>query len=484
MEKERLVVTTLLRSNVEAAKRVFLDRLTTDQQPLDKPQNLDGGPGDEYVYANVGDSGNFGIGFDCSGLCGVVLAVAVNGPGFFTGVGYYRLFSTETFPGVLQGFRQTTQADLVNGAYPIKVMIMHGGGGPDSHMACIVDGIQMESNGTYGLCTAPDEITPMSYWNDFWVWDGPITEDTPWRQPMSYPRGLDYAGGRISGADLKANGIAFVCRYLSDGGSGLPGKQLLPNEFADLVNNGIAVVFNWETTSNFMLGGYSAGVADAQTALAYVRSLPGAPSNPVVYFSCDFDEAPNQDTPIEQYLQGAANVLGGMQFVGIYGSYYICTRAQATVGVKYIWQTEAWSGSNITAAVNIMQRNGLGYQTIDGVECDINEAHTDDYGQFLPAPPAPPTPAPSTGGGAFMALTDQQQSDLFNAVMGIAALIFDTNGQLRGPNQQGWPQLGTTPSGENLTIVDALSVAEQNTDSIGAYVAAIKTGVDKLTGKA
>lgn len=273
--------------------------------------------------------------------------------------------------------------------------------------------------------------------------------------------GVDYAGGRISGAALKAAGITFVCRYLSDGGSSLPGKQLLPDEFVDLCDNGIAVVFNWETTADFMLGGYSAGVADAQQALAYVRSLPGGPRNPVVYFSCDFDEAPNQDAPVEQYLQGAASVLGGMDHVGLYGDYWICTRAKAAVGVKYLWQTEAWSGGNITSAVNIMQRNGIGYQTIDGIQCDVDEAHTDDYGQYQPPAPTPPAP----GGNPFMALTDQQQADLYNTVMAIASLVFDSNTQLRGPNQQGWPQLGQNADGQNLTVVDALAAVKKALDT-------------------
>lgn len=451
---------TLLRSNIEFAKRVFLDRLTTDAQPLLQPANIDQGPGDEYDYAGVFDPYNFGIGADCSGLSGIVLGAAINGPS----MSWSRLFSTETFPGPLPGFRQTTQADLINGNYPLKVCIMHGGGGPNSHMACQIDGWDMESNGDYGVCTMPPEITGIAsdYWNDWWVYDGPITEDTPWRQPMGYPQGLDYAGGRISGASLKAAGITFVCRYLSDGGSGLPGKQLLPDEFADLTANGIAVVFNWETTSDFMLGGYSAGVADAQQALAYVRSLPGAPQNPVIYFSCDFDEAPSQDAPVEQYLQGASTVLGGMDHVGIYGSYYICTRAQEAVGVKYIWQTEAWSGGAITSAVNIMQRNGLGYRTIDGVECDIDEAHTDDYGQFLPPPPPPPPPS---GGDAFMALTDQQQADMYNATMGIAAAVANLLAQL-GPNIWGPDSsMGKNAQGQELTVRDGLAAFKREVEA-------------------
>lgn len=414
---------TLLRSNIEFTKRVFLDRLTTDQQPLDNPQNLDGGPGDAYVYANVGDSGNFGIGFDCSGLCSVVLAIAVNGPGFFTGIGYYRLFSTETFPGVLQAFRQTTQADLVSGDYPIKVMIMHGGGGPDSHMACWIDGWNMESNGDYGLCTAADEITGMasSYWNDWWVWDGPISEDTTYRTPMTYPQGLDYAGGYISGADLAAAGISFVCRYVTSGGTELPQKQLTGSEFTDLVANGIGVVFNWEYDASAMLNGASQGTSDAQAALANVLTLPGIPAGyqPVIYFSADFDATEDNQTPINAYLQAAAAVLGGPQFVGIYGGYWPLSRALDAGVCQWAWQTEAWSGQNVDSRINLMQRNSLGYKTIDGVQADIDEAHTDNFGQFTtggtvqPTPPAPvenppAIPKPSDAATQDSELWDQE----------------------------------------------------------------------------
>jgi hypothetical protein len=384
----------LKRSNINFAIRVFLDRLATDNGGATQAAP-DLGPGNAYEYGKQYDPFNLGVGADCSGSAGIFIGAALYGP---QGMKWDRLFTTESFPGPFPGFRQVSRDDLLNNYYPIKVCIGHHGGGEDSHMHISIDGVVMESNGSSGTCTAGhgamSDTDP--YWNDWWVYDGPIIEDTAWRQPMSYSRGLDYAGGRISGASLRANGISFVCRYLTDGGPGLPGKQLLPDEFADLIANGIAVVFNWETTADRMLDGYGAGVADAQQGLAYVRSLPGAPQDPVIYFSCDFDEAPSQDQAVEDYLRGAASVLGGMDKVGIYGAYYICTRAQAAVGVKYIWQTEAWSGGNITSAANIVQRNGLGYFYVDGVQCDINEAHTDDFGQFLPgAPSAPSDPAPA-----------------------------------------------------------------------------------------
>lgn len=389
---------TLLRSNVEFAHRVFLDRLTTDAQPLLQPAHIDEGPGDEYEYAGTFDPYNFGISADCSGLCGIVLGAAINGP---DNMAWGRLFSTETFPGPLPGFRRTTQTDLINGSYPLKVCIMHGGGGPDSHMACQIDGWDMESNGDYGVCTEPPEITGIgsNYWNDWYVWDGGITEDTDWRQPMGYPQGLDYAGGYMSGADLTAAGISFVCRYVADGGVQLPQKLLAPAEFTDLVSHGIGVVFNWEAGATNALGGASQGTADAQAALSYVMGLPGIPPGyqPVIYFSVDFDATPAQQSPINAYLQAAAAVLGGPQFVGIYGGYWPLSRALDAGACKWAWQTEAWSGGNIDSRINIMQRNTLGYQTIDGIQADIDEAHTADIGAFTSSAPAP---QPTPGGGS------------------------------------------------------------------------------------
>jgi hypothetical protein len=376
----------LLRSNVEFTKRVFLDRLSTgdSSMALADPNNIDSGPGDPYVYANVGDSNNFGVGFDCSGWCSVGCAIAVNGPQFFAGTGYRRLFSTENFPGPLQGFRQVSQDDLVNNPYPLKVCIARRGGGENSHMNMQLDNIVMESNGTYGLCTNPDEITPVNsdYWNTWFVFDGPIVEDTAYRQAMTYPLGLDYSAGHIDGHDLSINGVKFVCRYVSDGGAGLPHKLLTIDEFQDLRRNKIAVVFNWETTANRMLDNTQGGIDDANAALDCVHYL-GGPTNPVIYFSCDFDVQPDQYWLVENYCRGANQVLGGPQHTGIYGSYYICKHVRDAGVVGYLWQTApgGWSDGNIDSRVNIVQRNDVGYQMVDGVQCDINEAHTDDFGQ-------------------------------------------------------------------------------------------------------
>jgi len=402
----------LLRSNVEASKRIFLDRLTADEgQPLDNPVNPDLGPGDQYEYANVGDPDNFGVGFDCSGWCGVGCATALFGFAYWMGRGYFRLFATGSFASWAQSvndqggcWKQTTRDDLLNGSYPLKVVI-HQGDGPDGHMAMWLDGWNMESNGEYGLCTAADEITGLAsnYWDTWWVWDGPIVEDTAWRQPMGYPQGLDYAGGIIPGAELAAAGITFVCRYINDGGTSLPKKLLTSEEFIDLVRNGIQVYFNYETTSDFMLN--DSGAADAAAAKSYVQGLLDAAQAAgldtsgyeiVIYFSCDFDEPPSDDGAIESFLDSAKTVLGtrqdGKSCAAMYGPYWILMRAFNSGHVDFLWQTEAWSGGNIDSQIAIMQRNALGYRSISGVECDVDEQHISDSGQFVPVAPAPNVP--------------------------------------------------------------------------------------------
>lgn len=480
------MATPVKRSNVEFSKRVFLDRLTTDNQKLMQPADIDAGPGNPYLYAGVGDSGNFGAGFDCSGIAGVVGGIALYGPQYFDH-GYRRLFSTESFPGPLEGFRRVSRDDLLGHPYPIKVAIHHGGGGPNSHMNIEIDGWLMESNGSHGVCTRGHGAISQDsdYWNDWWVHDGPIDEDTTWRQPMGYPRGVDYAGGRIAGAALKAAGISFACRYLSDGGPSLPGKQLLTTEDDDLIANGVAVVSNWETTADRMLGGYAAGKVDAQAARDWVVKC-GGPADGVIYFSADWDASPEQQGAINDYLRACGDVLGGAEHVGIYAGYWPLTRALDAGVARWAWQTEAWSGTNRDARVNIMQRNSLGYLTIAGVPCDVNEAHTDNFGQWgTRSAPTPVPTTPSTGGNPAPTLdpdADPGNSDLrvlsiWQQVrvrwavlrkLTLVEAVGELLNQLTGPQGKGWPQLGKNAKGENLTLVDAVAALRADVAELNA----------------
>ncbi len=254
----------------------------------------------------------------------------------------------------------------------------------------------------------------------------------------NYPLLLD-AASRPYGPAVKASIYDGISRYLSDGGSGLPGKLLLPDEAQSYIDNDQALVSNWETTSDMMLRGYSGGQSDAPAALAQHRACHG-PDGAAIYFSCDFDEAPNQDAPIEQYLQACLDTIGGSVRIGVYGSFYVCERVHAWNPNIYLWQTEAWSGGQIFDGIHLYQRNDLGYAWVNNCECDINEIRRpDDFGQWNihlggNAVTAPQIPDPGN--------TDGRVLDIWRQHMGI-------DGRL-------WPQLG------NRTLVDAVAALLKN----------------------
>lgn len=197
--------------------------------------------------------------------------------------------------------------------------------------------------------------------------------------------GLDYAGGRPGGAAIKAAGYGFVCRYLVSGGTSLPGKLLTLAEYADLQRNGISVAVNFETTADRMKAGYTAGVSDAHAADAMARAVGHPPDRPI-FFSADWDATPADQAEIDDYLRGCASVIG-IDRVGIYGGYWVVKRCLDNHTATWAWQTMAWSGGQQDPRAHILQH--IDTAVIGGVECDINEALQDDFGQH----PAPSTPA-------------------------------------------------------------------------------------------
>lgn len=194
-------------------------------------------------------------------------------------------------------------------------------------------------------------------------------------------KGFDYAGGRPSGLAIKQAGGGFVCRYLTDGGSGLPGKQLQGWEVGDMHANGVQIVANFETTADRALDGWQAGHDDAVYSDNYTRGvgLAGTP----IYFSVDFDVSPGQQNAINAYFQGAAAAIG-VGRVGGYSGYWTIKRLFDAGLITYGWQTSAWSGGNLDPRAHIFQDANAGYAWISGVQCDIDQSLKDDFGQFNP----------------------------------------------------------------------------------------------------
>ena len=79
---------------------------------------------------------------------------------------------------------------------------------------------------------------------------------------------------------------------------------------------GIDIILVFESTAQEILNGFSAGAADANTAVSEAIAS-GAPSNFFCYFACDFDTPSSDYAAIDAYLNGAASVLG-VSRVGLY----------------------------------------------------------------------------------------------------------------------------------------------------------------------
>lgn len=201
---------------------------------------------------------------------------------------------------------------------------------------------------------------------------------------MTVP-GIDYAWQHPDPAAVAKAGYGFACRYLSRDDT----KNLSLGEAQALAANGIWVVANWEYGAQDMLRGYAGGIADAQLALAQATAA-GMPAGRPVYFSADWDVTPAQEAAVLAYLSGADSVLGASS-VGEYGGYYPVKIARDQ-GTAWSWQTSGWSGGQWDPRDQIRQ---TGTATVGGVQVDVNQAMTDDYGQWQPGRlPAAAQPAP------------------------------------------------------------------------------------------
>jgi hypothetical protein len=163
VEAEALM--SVLRANVEFAKRILADRV-----------------GNEYVYGGNWNPFNLDVGTDCSGLVVDILDAAING----TAMAWTRHgMSTESWRPIEVGQRGTifgticvaSPADFPADA-AVKIAIHHGpGGGANSHTWCEVDGVRGESNGSDGCVTGnrARSVYDTSYANDWHYLPGPIT---------------------------------------------------------------------------------------------------------------------------------------------------------------------------------------------------------------------------------------------------------------------------------------------------------------------
>jgi hypothetical protein len=191
--------------------------------------------------------------------------------------------------------------------------------------------------------------------------------------------GVDYSWARPSPQGLRAEGYTFAVRYFSDSTTG---KNLTDAEATELAAAGIDLVANWENGASDALAGRARGVSDAQAAARQAAAV-GMPADRPIYFAIDFDASADQQAAIDDYFDGVASVLG-LGRTGAYGGFSPIKRLFDAGKIAYGWQTYAWSAGRWEPRAQLRQvHNSV---VIAGGECDIDEAHADDFGQWGATP--------------------------------------------------------------------------------------------------
>lgn len=186
--------------------------------------------------------------------------------------------------------------------------------------------------------------------------------------------GLDYVAGPDPGT-LKAHGVTFVCRYLSEVNALTKVKLLTPAEAKALSAANISIVSNYEWYANRALEGEASGVADAQIAKQQHAEC-GGPADKPIYFSVDCDTTGEQ---VAAYFKGVASVLG-LSRTGAYGSYSVIKYLLDNDLISYAWQTYAWSAGQWDTRADIQQyENGVSFA---GHSVDYDRAMKEDFGAW------------------------------------------------------------------------------------------------------
>lgn len=196
--------------------------------------------------------------------------------------------------------------------------------------------------------------------------------------------GCDYSFAKPDPHALVKARMGFVVRYV--GGDGA--KTIHGDEFTALSAAHIPLVLVHETSAQWMLGGYDAGVNGAQLARADMEAA-GIPLTIPVYAAADFDVTAEQANQVMNAWSGFASQHGANR-TGLYGGLLIAQYASPFT--PFIFQTRAWS-QNPDGQIQwepdaVLRQISAGQ--IGGMQVDYNQAVSWNFGQYTP--PAPPWP--------------------------------------------------------------------------------------------
>lgn len=201
---------------------------------------------------------------------------------------------------------------------------------------------------------------------------------------------VDYAGGVPSGRAVKAAGHMGAVRYVSQrrpGANWMLGKPVTIEETRDFAANGLATAsvyqFGRAETADWLAG--AAGAAKHAPQAIQLHRAAGGPNGRPIYVA--IDDNPTRDQYVNQirpYLQAFQLALGAAGLkTGVYGNYNVIQWCIEDRIGTFFWQHDWGSQGRLHPRANIHQKAKY-VGTIQGVQVDINNVYTADWGQWTP----------------------------------------------------------------------------------------------------
>lgn len=186
--------------------------------------------------------------------------------------------------------------------------------------------------------------------------------------------GLDYSARRLTGAQVRKAGYAFVNRYLWFPGQRWP--ALTDAERRDMESNDVQVNAVYEQDTSDPAGGWNAGVAMARQAVQSAQAV-GLPTGATIFMCADGWLASRgiRVATAMAFLDGARSILRFAGYLtGAYGFADFVYAAQDGGHADVFWLCGAESG--VRPGIHMYQWNN-GRVYVDDLECDLNK-------QYLP----------------------------------------------------------------------------------------------------
>jgi hypothetical protein len=151
--------------------------------------------------------------------------------------------------------------------------------------------------------------------------------------------GLDAAAACTSSmiSCLQQNNIGFLGRYYSST-THIAGKKLTLDEAQIICAGGLQIVTVYEDApTDYAYFSAARGTSDATAAMQQATAI-GQPATSAIYFSVDYDAAPDEVTGnITAYFEAVRSAIAGAYGIGVYGSGLVCASIIEAGLASYGW---------------------------------------------------------------------------------------------------------------------------------------------------